>query len=327
MIKLMQLNAENLFIFFDEELPENWRDLQEADWQKLSYASVPNKPLKKTLGLSHAILDVLPHVVALNEVGGMESLRNFNHYFLNDLYEEHLIEGNSDRGIDVGYLVRKDWRKQVQLFSHKDRPINFLYPHELILKPLRSSHLFSRDCAELRIMGNDGHPQMIFFLIHLKSKLDREGIDPYGNLRRAAEVLALVEIYEESRQEFPNAHHVVLGDFNGIARKDFREPEFDVLYERTDLVNALELAGLDKEFSTTQVQFSRTGGRELLQFDYIFLSESLRHHLVKEETYVYRFKNDLGIHSSLPTSFDEKLLLPSDHYPVVATLRCAAPHP
>lgn len=320
MIKLMQLNAENLFIFFDEELPENWKELQESDWQKLSYASVPNKPLKKTLALADVIRNEKPHVIGLNEVGGMESLRNFNRYFLNDLYEEHLIEGNSDRGIDVGYLVRKDWGKEVKLLSHKDREINFLYPHERILKPSRSSHLFSRDCAELRVLGRDGRPQLILFLVHLKSKLDREGIDPYGNLRRAAEVLALVEIYEESKDLFPDAHRVVLGDFNGIARGDVREPEFDVLYERTDLKNALELAGLDKEYSTTQVQFLRSGGRELLQFDYIFLGESLQERLVKEETYVYRYKNEMGIHSALPTNFDEKLLLPSDHYPVVVTL-------
>lgn len=321
MIRLMQLNAENLFIFLDEELPRTWRDLKESDWQALSRAAVPNKPLKKVLAIADTILDVLPHVVALNEVGGAESLKNFKRYFLNDLYEDYLVEGNSDRGIDVGYLVRRDWQKKFVFLSHKDRPIDFIYPHEEKIIPPRPSHFFSRDCAELRVLGEDGAPELILFLVHLKSKLDRDGIDPYGNLRRAAEVSTLVRIYNESRADFPAAERVVMGDFNGIARNDFREPEFDVLYEKTDLANALEMAELEPEFATTQVQFSRSGGRELLQFDYIFLSESLRSKLIKEETYVYRFKNDMGIHSSLPTNFDEKLLQPSDHYPVVVTLR------
>jgi endonuclease/exonuclease/phosphatase family metal-dependent hydrolase len=319
-LKLMQLNAENLFIFLDEVAPERWRELKESDWQALSKASVPNKSLRKALALSESILDVMPHVVALNEVGGLESLTNFNRLFLNDLYSEYLIEGNSDRGIDVGYLVLKSWNKNFDLISHKDREINFLYPHERILLPKFRSHRFSRDCAELRVKGQNGETELILFLVHLKSKLDPEGIDPFGDLRRAAEVQSLVEIYHESKLKFPKAHHILLGDFNGTARLDEREPAFDIIYEQTDFRNALELADLDKELSTTQVQFSRSSGRALLQFDYIFLDKDLHEQLVKDETYVYRYKNEMGIHSQLPTNFDQKLLMPSDHYPVVVTI-------
>lgn len=318
--KVMQLNAENLFLFFDFPMPSSWKELKESAWQSLSRASVPNKPLKKALSLADCILDVLPEVIALNEVGGEESLQNFNKYFLDDRYQPYLIEGNSDRGIDVGYLVRRDLNLNVELISHKDREINFLYPHEKSLIPKKRSHLFSRDCSELRILDSKGQPQLIFFLVHLKSKLDLEGIDPYGNLRRAAEVETLVEIYKESKKNFKQVHRMVLGDFNGIAREMGREPAFDKIYNETDLLNVLEIAGLDEEFSTTQVQFLRTGGRELLQFDYIFLSEGLREKLITDETYVYRYKNDLGIHAPLPKNFDEKLLMPSDHYPVIATL-------
>jgi len=318
----MQLNAENLFLFLDQELPPDWKTLKESDWQALSKASVPNKPLKKTLALAEAVLDVFPHVVAVNEVGGMESLRHFNRLFLEDRYEEYLVEGNSDRGIDVGYLVRRDWKKKIVFRSHRERPIDFLYPHERGGKSTKTSHLFSRDCAELRIFSDEISPipALILFVVHLKSKLDPQGIDPYGNRRRAAEAQALVKIYLESQKEFPASSRVVLGDFNGIARFDQREPEFNVIYEQTDLKNALELAGLEKEFSTTQVQFSRMGLRELLQFDYVFLSQDLHDKLVEGETFVYRYKNDMGIYSSLPMNFDEKLMQPSDHYPVVVTL-------
>jgi len=321
-VKLMQLNAENLFLFLDEELPLNWQELSEANWQALSRASVPTKSLKKTKALAQCILEEGPHLIALNEVGGLESLENFNRLFLRDSYQVFLEEGNSDRGIDVGYLVRRDWKKTFKLISHKERPINFLYPHEIGGEANKKSHLFSRDCSELQVFSStdSSEPDLIFFLVHLKSKLDTDGIDPFGNLRRGAEVATLVSIYEDSKVKYPKASRVVLGDFNGVARGDKREPEFDVIYERTDLKNALELAQVEEEFCTTQVQFARTGKRSLFQFDYIFLSEDLHAKLDPNETYVYRYKNDLGIHSSLPTNFDEKVAQPSDHYPVVVTL-------
>ncbi|MAV92360.1 MAG: hypothetical protein CL676_13155 [Bdellovibrionaceae bacterium] len=318
----MQLNAENLFLFLDEELPANWQSLPEKQWQNLSRASVSNKSLEKLKRLASTILEEKPHVVGLNEVGGEESIQNFSKLFLEDLYDAYLVEGNSDRGIDVGYLVLKSWGKKFELTSYKDRPINFLYPHEKAASSAKTSHMFSRDCAELKIFAGEDHkdPEMILFLVHLKSKLDPEGIDPFGNLRRGAEVQTLLEIYKESKEKHPGVPKAVLGDFNGVAREDGHEMEFQGIYQESDLKNALELAKIEGEFYATQVQFSRMGQRTLLQFDYIFLSEELHHRLVVEETFVYRYRNEMGIHSSLPTNFDEKLALPSDHYPVVVTL-------
>ncbi len=320
--KLMQLNAENLFIYLDEELPADMQAINELEWQNFSKASVPNKPLNKIQALAESILDINPDIIGLNEVGGGESLENFNRIFLNDRFVPYLIEGNSDRGIDVGYLVSKNWigDKKIELVSHKNRPIQFNYPHELLRNPKAPSLLFSRDCAELRVSTGSDEAKMILFLVHLKSKLDREGIDPFGNLRRKAEVSTLIQIYKEAKAKLPDAHFVVMGDLNGIARSDSCDPEFEEIYQSTDLKNALELADIEKEYATTQVQFTRQNGRELLQFDYIFLSENLQAKLIKEQTYVYRYKNDLGIYSSLPTNFDQKLLLPSDHYPVVVTM-------
>lgn len=325
-ITMMQLNAENLFIYLDH-LPKDKKNfdvrlLSEQAWQELSSASVSNKPLSKTVGLAEAILDIQPDILALNEVGGKESLKNFNELFLGDRYIVHLQEGNSSRGIDVGYLIRKDWPYRFELITHKDRPLNFLYPHEQRMKRRPKSHLFSRDCAELRVFDKDSStPDLICFLVHLKSKLDPEGIDPFGTQRREAELKSLVEIYKESKEQFPNAERVVFGDFNGIARKDKTDSEFLKLYEETDLLNSLEEVGLEGEWSTTQVQFDRSGRRYLLQFDYIFVSPGLVPRIDKDHTYVYRYKSDLGVHSALPTNFDEKMLCPSDHYPVVMTLK------
>lgn len=325
-LTFMQLNAENLFVYIDEKKAVDLSTMDEPSWQALSRASVSNKPLKKATQLARAIMDIQPDFIAMNEVGGIESLENFNQLFLNSSFNVHLLEGNSNRGIDVGFLVKKGLPFEFELISHKDRPLNFLYPHERqLLKPPRS-HLFSRDCLELRVKASKKEsPFLILFVVHLKSKLDPEGFDPFGKLRREAEFKSLVSIYKESQRDFPNSDRMVLGDFNGIARKDKTDEEFKTLYLETDLINVLEHLGLEGEWSTTQVQFDRSGRRSLLQFDYIFVSEKLVDLIDPDHSYVYRYRNELGIHSSLPTNFDEKLLMPSDHYPVVVRLKTKKP--
>ena len=162
------LNVENLFLLFDQELPPNYEKLTEPQWQKLSTSTYENKPLNKTLQLAQTIKDLNPDIMQLVEVGGAESLKNFNHYFLNDQYSPILIEGNSDRNIDVGFLIKKNSDFYFDLITHKNRLINFLYPHEIQSNktnypPQIVSHKFSRDCAELRLFRqNVNKPFLIF---------------------------------------------------------------------------------------------------------------------------------------------------------------------
>ena len=104
----MQLNAENLFLFMDRYKGQDLERMIEEEWQKCSTAPTPNKSLRKTWGLAETIREITPDIVMLNEVGGEESLKNFNHYFLAGQYRPMTIEGNSDRGIDLAYLVKED---------------------------------------------------------------------------------------------------------------------------------------------------------------------------------------------------------------------------
>lgn len=355
-LKLMQLNAENLFIFTDEEIKKSIDHLSEREWKTISSATTPNKPLVKCRWLAESILDVDPDVIFLNEVGGLESIHNFNKYFLKNSYLPYLIEGNSDRGIDIGYLVHKRLPWRFELITHKNRPLHFLYPHEQQLglnvsltptsqpndQPAKviKSHYFSRDCAELRAYpiqardsGEDSDPRagasgdssldpsFIFFLVHLKSKLDPEGIDPGGKDRRAAELKTLVDIYKESQVEFPHVPKVVAGDFNGFAGKNGCHDEFKLLHQETDLIEVFELAGKPAEERFTQIQFNRMGGNLGLHIDYIFLSKHWHQNIIPEETYVYLYRSDLKVKLPYPKTFDQRLQLPSDHYPVVTALK------
>lgn len=329
-MRVAQINAENLFLFFDEELPPNWRMLSEKEWQKLSQASVSNKPLRKALWLAEGLLEIDADVILVNEVGGLESLTNFARYFLNDSYRPYVIEGNSDRGIDIGYLIKKTMPHNFELHTHKNRPLNFLYPHEIesnkhfaesAPEKVIKSHYFSRDCAELRVFNpGEKTPSLIFLLVHLKSKLDPDGIDPQGRDRRAAELKTLTGIYQELRNEFPQIPIIVGGDFNGIVHRERGESEFLPLFA-TDLEDVFSILGRDVTEAMTQIQFNRMGQSVYLQIDYLMVSPHLKEHIVPEESFVYRYKSDLGVKLNLPTTLDQRLAMPSDHYPVVATFK------
>lgn len=320
--KIVQLNAENLFIFLDDTNERDWRKLSEKEWQRLSHASVPNKSLVKTLWLADTLLDIDADIVALNEVGGTESIHNFAKFFLKDKYTPYLIEGNSDRGIDIGYLVKKEFPHRVDLRTHKDRPLGFQYPHEISPTLVSRTHYFSRDCAELRVyQGESLKPSLIMLLVHLKSKLDPDGIDPEGRARREAEVRTLMQIYREVRTEFTPAVPVIMaGDFNGSARAAARSEEFAEL-SNTDLESVLDLASKVDDQASTQIQFSRGGGIGHLQIDYVFISPDLKPELIVEGVEVFRYRSDLKVPLPLPKTLDQRTYLPSDHYPVVATFR------
>lgn len=324
-LRFMQLNAENLFLYMDRYRDQDLSNLSEVEWQKLSTANTSNKSLAKTWALAAAITENNPDILMLNEVGGEESLKNFNQYFLNDSYETQIIEGNSNRGIDLAYLVRKDPKVQYLLLSHKNRPINFLYGHEKgkVAETGKNSHYFSRDVLELRVFRKgEGSPRLICLLVHLKSKLDQDGWDPQGRGRREAELKTLIQIYNEVQKEVDHQVPTIIGgDFNGIAHRDLCEPEFASIYSDSDVKEIFDLkGGLTEEERTTQFQFMRDGSCRLLHLDYIFLSPHLHNSLCKEESFVYRYKGDLGTTLPLPTNLEQRMALPSDHYPVVATL-------
>ena len=208
-IKLGLYNVENLFLMFDHPVPENFSKLSEDQWQKLSTSVYDNKPLNKCLEIAKIISENNPDIMMFCEVGGLESLKNFNQLFLNSAYSCVLLEGNSNRNIDVGYLIKKAPPFYYDVISNKHRPLNFLYPHELTsqahgFKIKAPSHTFSRDCVELRLFStNREKPFLIILLTHLKSRLDPERIDPGGTERRAAELKTAVEIYNELAAQFP----------------------------------------------------------------------------------------------------------------------------
>lgn len=329
--RFIGFNAENLFLYLDEPPAKEVRLLSEEEWRKLSRSTVENKPLNHILEIARSIEELNPDFLMLSEVGGRESLANFSRYFLNDRYVPHLIEGNSDRGIDLGFLVRRDLPFKYDMISHKNRKLDFLYPHEKqsvefgythIRSGRVKGHRFSRDVVELRCFGHDDEvPELIVMLVHLKSPLDRDRIDPGGRDRRRAEQEMLVKIYREVRQEFVGQQVPVMiaGDFNGAIYGARADEEFETL-RGTDLKCCLDVAGVPEDERFTWIHVHNKRPNFSKQLDYILISPELFSRVDREETWVYRFRDETGFYRIIPRNQNEKRLLPSDHYPVVLTL-------
>ena len=318
-MKALLLNAENLFILFDEAPPRDLKQLSEKQWQALSRSRTKNKPLFKVLALARLIQSHQPDVCLLSEVGGLESLQNFAKHFLDEQFEVALIEGNSDRGIDVGYLVRKASNLGYRLVTNNDFKLKFLYPHERdLLKTEYKSDIktrptkFSRDVLELHVTDEDAEVQVVFLLTHLKSKLYRDVFDPRSHSRRQAELEGLIKIYQ-SVQKKTTAPIFVCGDFNGNAQADRFEEEFQALYEKTDLKDLLQLLDVDPMARST---FFRRWGRGFrgMQLDYVFLSESQSHGLdVSAE--ILPYSTPTGEPLTAPMNNHQYIRMPSDHFP------------
>ena len=325
-LKFGLFNVENLFLLFDQEIPPHYHKLNEAQWQKLSNSVYELKSLAKCQQIAKIINENSPDIMMLCEVGGIESLNNFNKLFLENLYHVAILEGNSDRNIDVGFLIKKDVDFYFDIASNRLRPLHYLYPHEATSKktgyPIKGqSQFFSRDCVELRLfVKTKDEPFLIILLTHLKSRLDPERIDPGGIDRRSAELRTCLGIYKELKTQFANTPIIFSGDMNGFAGKPNTDHEFTPIYNETDLEDVLELADITIDKRSTFYQIKNGNKAEGKQIDYCFVSSNLSKKLVKTTVQVYRYKDEFGFVFDQPKSLDEKFKLASDHYPLFFSL-------
>lgn len=283
------------------------------------------KPVDKIEWIARTIREIDADITMMCEVGGLESLDLFNDKYLNSEYTTKLIKGNSNRGIEMGYLIKKSFSYETQHLGHADESIEFNYQFEIFEnKKLHPDfhhpvHKFSRDISELRII-KDQKVAMILLLVHLKSKWDRDGVDFNGKERRKAELKALVKTYNRLRSEFNNQVPIVVaGDFNGIAQKGLQEPEFDELYASTDLEDVLEVINEPHEQRLSFFYFPKELPREACQLDYIFLPKELHSLVRKEDSGIYLFRDQDGTLLPYPKENYQRYALPSDHYPIVAS--------
>lgn len=156
-----------------------------------------------TRNTAAVIADLDPDILAVVEAEDRPALVRFNDNVLElELGEDQgfahimLIDGNDERGINVGLLAKDDF-PVVGMRSHVDDPGSGGEP------------VFSRDCAEYEFeVGGQG---LLLMVNHFKSK--GYGSASTSNKQREAQAGRVAEIYKERSKEGWE-RIVVLRDFN-----------------------------------------------------------------------------------------------------------------
>lgn len=285
---------------------ENLEELFPPKWQLMTASFFPNKDLIKLFQIADMIEELSPDILMLVEVGGKESLENFNQYFLKNQYNILIEPSNSDRGIDLGYMIKKSLPLKAKLVSHtKSR--------------LDNGNKFARGAFELQLYSQD-KLVLINYLCHLKSKLNLKRNDFEGRSQRAAEVNYLVKEFKKKSNKFEEIPIMISGDLNGVIFKSETEEELKPLVEETPLLDVLEILDIPTEKRMTYCYFNRLQNRYPMQLDYILLDKKFASLVDPEKTKIIGFTSPYIDTFEMPQSFQEKRNLPSDHFPVLLTI-------
>jgi endonuclease/exonuclease/phosphatase family metal-dependent hydrolase len=228
--------------------------------------------------------DILCCVEAENRV----VLQNFNKYLLNSKYKyAMLIDGNDERGIDVGILSK---HPIVSIESH----IFDTYKDDRGIE----REVFSRDCAVYSIEYNN---QVIHMLCnHFKSQ--GYGSKESNDKKRKRQAARVKEIIQEKGFDLLTDYVIVSGDLNDSPGNDPLKP----LLTMPNLVNSVTL--LNTENTGTY-----QGGKK--QLDYLLISRALA------DRYMQGGIERRGIYSVRGDKFDSvtsKINQASDHAAVWA---------
>ncbi len=254
------------------------------------------KPPKKIRKLANRIIALQSDIVLLQEIGGMPSLSSFADDYLDGMYTPYLVPGNSTRGIELGFLVKKSLGGTAQVTSNK----------HLKLEGSPLGH-FSRDLVELKFFLG-GELALILFNVHLKSKRDDLNNDPSGEKQRLAELDAALHLFSlAAKQGVP----VVLGG-------DFNSDQIAKLVEQKCHGQVKDILSLlDCPERWTHLYFDRAKKRHLVQFDYLFIDLKWSHLLELNECGRYVDRH----HCELPTIPHQLYQEASDHFPLTLSLK------
>ena len=149
-------------------------------------------------------------VIGLVEAESRPSLVRFHDHILKPggmTYEQiMLIDGNDERGIDVGIMARSGFRLE-SMRSHVDDAAG-------------GQRIFSRDCAEYHLVTPSGKP-LVVLVNHFKSK--GFGSPAESNKKRKAQAERVKAIYDGLVQD--GAKNVaVVGDLNDTPDSDPLKP-------------------------------------------------------------------------------------------------------
>lgn len=169
-------------------------------WVELKTGTVDELAMAHT---AMVIRDVDADVVGVVEAENRPALKLFTEAMLKKVggqpYDQvMLVDGNDDRGIDVGLLTRKKL------------PLAEIRTH--VFDTGTEGPVFSRDCCEFHLRLRAGR-RLVVLVNHLKSKGYGTPDDPTGERRRRRQATRVASIYRALRRE-GHRYVVVAGDLN-----------------------------------------------------------------------------------------------------------------
>ena len=227
-----------------------------ADW--IGWIELKTEPVDEW-AMRHTamvIRDVDADVLGVVEADSRPTLSMFSDALLAQVGAEPypqvmLIDGNDDRGIDVGVLARDDFPLRsivTHVFDRDDQGV-----------------IFSRDCPEYHF-GVPGGGHLVVLVNHFKSKGYSTAGDPLGAKRRRRQAVRVAEIYATRRAEGMESVAVV-GDLNDDPSAAALAP----LLSDTDLRDISVHPGFD--FGPRTGTFG--SGNDKDKIDYVLLSPAL----------------------------------------------------
>jgi endonuclease/exonuclease/phosphatase family metal-dependent hydrolase len=198
-----------------------------ADWIGWVELQVEQVNELATRNTAQVIRDVGADVLGVVEAENRPSLLRFCRDVMPtvgaDPYDHiMLIDGNDERGIDVGLMTRKKF-EIASICSHVDDEDD-------------TGLIYSRDCAQYEIKTAKDNT-LIVLINHFKSK--GYGSQASSNAKRKRQAARTATIYRALRQKHP--YIAIIGDFNDTPDSDPISP----LFSQTGLKDISALAGFD----------------------------------------------------------------------------------
>jgi endonuclease/exonuclease/phosphatase family metal-dependent hydrolase len=224
------------------------------DW--IGWVELTKEPTDE-LATEHTAMvmrDISADVLGVVEADNRTALKLFSEVLLKKVtgkpYEHvMLIDGNDDRGIDVGILTRKGY-DITAVTSHVDDTYN-------------GNRIFSRDCPVYVIQTKKGN-RLIVLVNHLKSK--GYGSPTVSAALRERQARRVASIYRELAKA-GETNLVVLGDFNDFPGS----PPLQPLLANTNLKDI----SIHPTFTSDGLDGTFGRGSPKQKFDYLLLSPTL----------------------------------------------------
>lgn len=244
-----------------------------GDW--IGWAELKTGPVDEIaiLNTGRVIRDVNADILAVIEAEDRVSLKKFTKFVFDQVNDElpaderpnpyasvMVIDGNDDRGIDVGLMTKSGFE------------IGLMQSHIHDLKP-DGNPVYSRDCPEYAVTTPTG--ELIWLLPnHFKSKFG--GNNPASIAKRKAQATRTAEIYQRLRDNGQD-NIVVLGDLNDTPDSEPLQP----LLADTDLQDIsvhpeFEAGEFNVPVNNTNRGIGTFGlGNDSDKIDYLLLSPAL----------------------------------------------------